>query len=74
MTAAAPSFIPELFPAVITPSDLKTGLNLASVFTVVSGRGPSSASTMISPLYPLTKTGIISSIKFPFEIAAEALF
>ena len=49
MTAAAPSFIPELFPAVITPSDLKTGLNLASVFTVVSGRGPSSASTMISP-------------------------
>ena len=39
-TAAAPSEICELLPAVILPSSLKTGLSAASASSVVSGRMP----------------------------------
>ena len=42
-TAAAPSQMPEAFPAVTTPSFLKYGGSLASASTVVSGRMCSSA-------------------------------
>ena len=41
-TAAAPSLIPELLPAVTVPSRRKAGLSAASLSTVVSGRGCSS--------------------------------
>ena len=50
-TAAAPSFIPDAFPAVTVPSFLKAGFNFASDSTVVPCRIYSSESNIIgSPL------------------------
>ena len=50
-TAAAPSLIPEAFPAVTVPepSFMKAGFSLDSFSTVVPWRGNSSASTVMGP-------------------------
>ncbi len=59
-TAAAPSVIPLLLPAVTVPSDLKTGRSFASASTVTPSRGCSSASTVVAPFLPATSIGAIS--------------
>ena len=69
-TAAAPSTIPELLPACSTPSSLNDGLSVASVSTVVPGRGCSSRSNA-RPSGSFT--GTISFAKKPFSIAVAAL-
>src|ERR1051326_4861786 len=73
-TAAAPSLIPEAFPAVTVPSLSKAGLSLETASNVVPWRGDFSASTTKSPLRVLMVTGTISSLKRPLFWAASALF
>ena len=74
-TAAAPSLIPEAFPAVTEPSFLKTGRNLDKLSKLASFLGNSSVSkTTGSPLRCGMTTGTISSLKRPDSIAATALF
>ena len=41
---------------------------------LVSGRGPSSTSTVVRLLRPLATTGVISSAKLPSDVAAAALW
>lgn len=65
-TAAAPSDIWELFPAVVEPFFLKAGLSLPRLSIVVAFLIPSSSSHTTSFYYPLasftlTAIGIISS-------------
>ena len=65
-TAAAPSLIPEAFPAVTVPvpSLTKAGLSLARVSAVVSGLGNSSVETRIEGFLGTgTDTGAISEVK-----------
>ena len=61
-SAAAPSVIPDEFPAVIVPvSSSKTGFSFARPSSVVSGRGCSSRSTAtVAPFFAGTATGTIS--------------
>ena len=65
-TAAAPSLIPEAFPAVTVPvpSLTKAGLSLARVSAVVSGLGNSSVETRMEGFLGTgTETGAISEVK-----------
>jgi hypothetical protein len=71
-SAAAPSFTPGAFPAVVEPSETNTGRSEASFSIEVSRRGPSSVETTVSPFRPRTVTGAISSAKRPLSIAARA--
>ena len=65
-TAAAPSVICDELPAVITPSGLNAGFSVASFSSVVSGRMPSSWSTMrLAVVGSVTSTGTISRSKRP---------
>jgi len=73
-TTAAPSLIPEAFPAVTVPSLVKAGFNLASASSVVPARIYSSESTTMSPFLPLIVKGMISSRNRPAFCAASALF
>ena len=72
MSAAAPSLSGLELPAVTVPSFVKAGRSFASVSIEESRRGPSSASTTVSPLRPLTVTGTSSSAKRPASCAATA--
>ena len=56
-SAPPPSLTPGELPAVCEPSLPTRPGSLASVSSVVSRRGPSSTSTTVSPLRPLTVTG-----------------
>ena len=71
-TAAAPSLMPEAFPAVTIPSFLNAGRSLAMLSAVVPGRGPSSVSNTTVVFFCFTSTGTISSLKRPLSIAAQA--
>ena len=66
--AAAPSLIPEEFPAVTTPSVLKTGLRALRDSTVVSGRILSSLSIITICFVFLLgiSIGVISLSNAPF--------
>lgn len=72
--AAAPSFIPEAFPAVTVPlpSLIKAGLKFLSPSNVVSGLGNSSVVTVTLPFLPGTSIGTISSLKYPSFMAIPA--
>ena len=72
--AAAPSAMPEAFPAVTTPSFLNTGASLASASSVDCGRGCSSAANCTAPFLVLTSMGAISSLKRPASLAAAQPF
>ena len=64
--AAAPSLIPEAFPAVTVPSFLNAGFNFANLSAVTPERGNSSLSNMIgSPLRCGMTTGTISALNLP---------
>ncbi|MBA7558285.1 hypothetical protein ES705_51083 [subsurface metagenome] len=70
---AAPSFIPEEFPAVTVPSFLNAGFKRESFSIVVPARGYSSLSiTTDSSFFTGMETGIISSVNFPALIAFSA--
>ena len=70
---AAPSFIPEEFPAVTEPPSRKTGFKRARVSGVVSRRGRSSRLTMIDDAFLWgTVNGKISSSNLPASTAATA--
>ena len=72
-TAAAPSFSEEEFPAVQTPP--RTGFSFSSFSMLVSFLGPSSWVNTSSVSFPEgSGTGIISSLNFPFLIAAHAFW
>ena len=65
-TAAAPSLMPDAFPAVTVPSAVTTGFSFAKASKVVDARGCSSVSTTIgSPLRCGIFTGMISCVKKP---------
>ena len=68
ITAAAPSLMPEEFPAVTTPSFLKAGLREPRDSTVVSGRINSSLSIEMTCFVFLfvISIGVISLSKAPF--------
>ena len=69
--AAAPSLMPDAFPAVTVPSAFTTGLSLFSPSKVVEARGCSSVSiTSASPLRCGIITGMISLTKKPLLCAA----
>ena len=72
-TAAAPSLIPEAFPAVtVPPSFLKAGGSLA-IFSIEVSIGRSSVlKERGSPFFWGICTGTISSSTAPFAIAARA--
>ena len=72
-SAAAPSLIPEAFPAVTVPSFLKAALRPPSFSAVVSALGYSSVSKTISPFLLLIVTGTISCLKAPAAMAFTAL-
>ena len=73
-SALAPSLRPGAFPAVtVPPSFRNTGLSLASVSTLVSFRGASSAAIVVGPPFPGTCTGRISALNLPASVAATAL-
>ena len=79
ITAAAPSLIPEAFPAVtILPGSpsfvLNAGRSFARPSIVELARGPSSVSNTIVCFFCLTSTGTISSLNAPDSIAAHAFF
>ena len=73
-SAAAPSQMPDALPAVTTPSFLKTGGSLASVSSVVCGRGCSSTANCTGPFFDLSSSGAISSLKRPPSFAAAHAF
>ena len=56
----------------MVPSGRNAGRSLASTSTVVSGRMPSSPSTVVSPLRPRMVTGTISCANSPAAAAAAA--
>ena len=73
ISAAAPSEICDALPAVMVPSFANAGRRPESESVVVSGRTPSSSSTITgSPLRWGTGTGTISSARRPSFIAAAA--
>ena len=67
-TAAAPSTMPDEFPACSTPFSLNDGFSPASVSSVVPGRGCSSRANARPPM----SSGTISRAKYPFSIALAA--
>src|SRR3989304_6126943 len=72
--APPPAVSPENSPAVPAPPSRKIALSLASLSSVVSGRGCSSwANRTGSPLACGMETGMISSLNFPVLIASAAL-
>ena len=72
-SAAAPSLMPELLPAVTVPPVLNAGLSAASASAEVSGRGCSSRSTTVdAPLRPATVTGTSWPSNRPASMAATA--
>ena len=72
-SAAAPSLIPDEFPAVTVPPGRNAGRSAASRSSVVSGRGCSSVSTTAgAPRGRGIVTGTISSANRPAPIAAAA--
>ncbi|MNR27922.1 hypothetical protein D3C85_1452190 [compost metagenome] len=73
-TAAAPSLRLEALPAVTLPSFLNAGLSLPSDSALVPARGCSSiAKARGSPLRWGIRIGVISSLKRPASMAAQAL-
>jgi len=80
--APAPSEVCELLPAVTEPFAANTGFSFASPSSVVSARRPSSwvmvrVLMSISPVarfgnFSITSTGVISSARSPFSMAAAA--
>ena len=74
MTQAAPSLIPEAFPAVTVPSFLKEGLRPARLSRFVFGRinHPLLLSRRILFLRLKTATGVISLAKRPSACALAA--
>ena len=69
VTAAAPSFIPEAFPAVTVPSFLKTGFNLDKASRLIPSLGCSSLLKSISAFFDFILKLIISSLNlFFFEL------
>ena len=74
MTQAAPSLIPEEFPAVITPSFLKAGFNPERLSSVVLARMNSSLALKSSDfvLRLKTATGVISFARCPSSCALAA--
>lgn len=84
ITAAAPSDICELLPAVTLPLAANTVFSLASASGVESGRGPSSVSAMrvLVATVPAARSGTevsieygaISSLKPPAAIALAAFW
>ena len=71
--AAAPSLMPDAFPAVTLPPSINAGRSFARLAAFVSGRGCSSLSTEIgSPLRCGIFTGTISSACTPLAAAAAA--
>src|ERR1035437_117048 len=75
-TAAAPSVIPEEFPAVIVPGvslDFEnTGGSFPSFSKLASGNGCSSRANVVAPFFPSMVTGTISASKRPAAIAPLA--
>ena len=72
-SAAAPSLIPDAFPAVTVPSFLKAGFKFASFSTVVPSFGYSSLSNTTSSFFIFTVMGTISSLNF-FDLIASIAF
>ena len=70
-SAAAPSLIDELDAAVMVPSFLKAGLSDA-IFSSLTLPGVSSLLMTVSPVRPLTVTGVISALKAPDSPACLA--
>ena len=68
-SAPAPSFTPGALPAVCVPSLWNAPGSLASDSSVVSRRGASSTSTVVSPFFDLIVTGTISSGRRPSSVA-----
>ena len=60
ITAAAPSLMPEAFPAVTVPSFLKTGFNLERPFKFMPSLGCSSLSKIISDFFDFILRLVIS--------------
>jgi len=73
MTAAAPSLMPEAFPAVTVPVLLNTGGSFAIFSRVVSMGRSSTLNTLGSPFLWGITTGTISSATAPLALAARAL-
>ena len=72
-SAAAPSLMPDAFPAVTLPPSVNAGRNFARLAASVSGRGCSSLSTSsASPFRCAMRTGTISSACTPLFAAAAA--
>ena len=70
---AAPSLTPGALPAVTVDSGSKAGFRRASASAVLSARGASSVSTVVTcPLRPWISTGTISFAIRPDSIAAIA--
>ena len=69
-SAPAPSLTPGELPAVWVPSSMKIGGSLARTSRLVSRRGPSSTSTVVSPFLELIVTGTISSGRRPASVAS----
>ena len=70
--AAAPSLIPDAFPAVtVPPSFLKAGGSFA-IFSSEVSIGRSSTMNVTSPFFDGMTTGTISSATAPLAIAARA--
>ena len=61
----------ELDAAVMVPSFLNAGLSVA-ILSSLTLPGPSSMEITVSPLRPLTVTGVISALKAPDSVAALA--
>ena len=68
--AAAPSLIPDAFPAVTSPPSLpEQHFKFARLSAVVPARGPSSFANITVSLFTFTGTGTISSSNLPSAIA-----
>ncbi len=74
ITAAAPSLMPDAFPAVTVPSLLNAGRNSPSASTVAPARTYSSVANTVVPLRVTISNGTISAAKRPAFCAASALF
>ncbi|MNP09996.1 hypothetical protein D3C76_1021270 [compost metagenome] len=70
--AAAPSLIPDAFPAVTVPFSLNIGFNLFNASIVFPNLGNSSVSKTTSPFLVFIVIGTISSLNSPDLIAFSA--
>ena len=68
-SAPAPSFTPGAFPAVCAPSLWNAPRSFDSASRLLSRRGASSTSTVVSPFLELMVTGVISSGRRPSSVA-----